>query len=155
MPPPDDPVEPPSAFGWLPMDDIHEVFRTRGGFSEVLPAAAAGLTSLSRLWIDVRVFSLELPLLAGSAKRIAAAATPPTSEDDPPEDDPIDDTDTDRSCTSYSDSCELVLISRLDKLLFFTFNRLAFTNRLGGGSLFVGFVGGSCCDCCCFCGCCC
>lgn len=86
------------------------------------------------------MFSLEFPLLAGSVSR---AATPPTSEDDPTLD---DDTDTDdRSCTSYSDSCELVLISRLDKLLFFTFSRLALTNMVGG-SLFV--VVNSCCGCC-------
>lgn len=135
------------------MDAIQEVFRTRGGFSNDFPVAA-GFWSLSKLWIDVRVFSLELPLLAGSS--VSRAATPPTSEDEPvrSDDDDTDDTD-DKSCTSYrSDSCELVLISRLDKLLFFTFNRLGFAAReLGGGSLIVGVCNCGSCFCCCCCCC--
>lgn len=101
------------------------------------------------------MFSLELPLQAAAVvNRAVPAAIPPTSEDDPPppDNDDIDDTE-DRSCTSYRrDSCELVLISKLDKLLFFTFNRLTLTpNRLGDSLLLVGFTGF--CECC-FCWCC-
>lgn len=60
------------------------------------------------------VLSLEFP---AATVLVAAAAA---SDEDPP-----DDTDTDeKSCTSYSDSCELVLMSRLERLLFFPFIRL-------------------------------
>lgn len=65
------------------------------------------------------VLSLELPQVAVLLAAAAAAAA--VSDEDPP-----DETDTDdRSCTSYNDSCELVLMSRLDRLLFFPFRRLA------------------------------
>lgn len=63
------------------------------------------------------VLSLEFPQQVATLAVVAAAA----SDEDPP-----DDTDTDdKSCTSYSDSCELVLISKLDRLLFFPLSRLA------------------------------
>lgn len=61
------------------------------------------------------VLSLEFP------QQVATLVVAAASDEDPP-----DDTDTDdKSCTSYSDSCELVLISRLDRLLFFPLSRLA------------------------------
>lgn len=54
------------------------------------------------------VLSLEFPQVA-----VLTQAPPPTSDEEPP-----DETDTrDKSCTSYNDSCELVLMSKLDKLL--------------------------------------
>lgn len=95
------------------------------------------------------MLSFEFPL--GGKGSLA----PPTSEDDPPDDD-IDD----KSCTSNSDSCELVLISKLDKLLFFTFNRFALIEL--GASLMVDCSGCCCCSggdgrccCCCWWHCCC
>lgn len=70
--------------------------------------------SFSKPCTEVSVLSLEFPQVAAT---LAAAR-----DEDPP-----DDTDTDdKSCTSYNDSCELVLISRLDRLLlFFPLSRLA------------------------------
>lgn len=72
--------------------------------------------SFSKPCTDVSVLSLEFPQqIATLAVAVAAA-----KDEDPP-----DDTDTDdKSCTSYSDSCELVLISRLDRLLFLPLSRL-------------------------------
>lgn len=62
------------------------------------------------------MLSLEFPQVA-----VLTQAPPPTSDEEPP-----DETDTrDKSCTSYSDSCELVLMSKLDKLLSLPPNRFA------------------------------
>lgn len=74
--------------------------------------------SFSKPCTEVSVLSLEFPQVAATLAVAAAAAR----DEDPP-----DDTDTDdKSCTSYNDSCELVLISRLDRLLlFFPLSRLA------------------------------
>lgn len=120
-----------SAFGWFPNDAIHDVFRTRGGFSNSLPVTTC--LSRSRLCTDVRVLSLELALIGG------ASLAPPTSDEEPPE-----DVAEDKSCTSYSDSCELMLVSRLERLLFFTFSRLAFIRlamaSFARGSLDCGCV---------------
>lgn len=99
------------------MEAIQEVLRTRGDFSAgaCLPDDACfWLVSFSKPCTEVSVLSFEFP----AAFFITAAVT---SDEDPP-----DDTDTDdKSCTSYSDSCELVLISRLERLLLFPFARLA------------------------------
>lgn len=89
------------------------------------------------------VLSLEFPQQVVTLAVAAAAA----SDEDPP-----DDTDTDdKSCTSYSDSCELVLISRLDRLLFFPLSRLAAAGRRSCCSLHGGCCRGtrvlsSCCE---------
>lgn len=113
------------------MEAIQEVFRTRGGFSAgacLLEVACFRLVSFSSPCTDVSVLSFEFP----AAVLIPVAAAP-------------DDTDTDdKSCTSYSDSCELVLMSRLERLAFFPLSRLA-----GCSSMLWLLLGSTIVGCCC------
>lgn len=99
----------------------------------MLEVACFRLASFSSPCTDVSVLSFELP----AAILIPVAADPAAAASD---EDPPDDTDTDdKSCTSYSDSCELVLMSRLDRLAFFPFRGLAgCSSKLLLGSMIVG-----------------
>lgn len=100
------------------------------------PSSNPPCLSFSRLCTDVSVLSLEF---AGAGARVdlvtPAPPPPPTSDNEPP-----DDVADDRSCTSYRDSCELILVSRLDRLLFFSLNCVTFNDgwlaaaSFGGGS---------------------